>query len=87
LETTFDLILELARECKYSDCRHIHEDGCALTAAVENGDLDRAAYENYLKMEREKIHFQSTIAEKRRKDKEFGKMIKEYLKTRKQNDL
>jgi ribosome biogenesis GTPase len=82
LETTFDLISELSRECKYSDCRHIHEDGCALLAAVDSGDLERAAYENYLKMEREKIHFQSSIAEKRRKDKEIGKMIKAFKKNR-----
>ncbi|KPL13238.1 MAG: ribosome biogenesis GTPase RsgA [Bacteroides sp. SM23_62] len=86
LETTFDLITELSTECKYSDCKHIQEDGCAILASVDNGDLDRAAYENYLKMVREKIHFQSSIAEKRRKDKEIGRMIKAFMKHRKQNE-
>ena len=86
LETAFEQITELSSECKFSDCRHIHENGCAVVAAVENGDLERAAYDNYLKLEREKIHFQSSIAEKRKKDKEIGKMIKNYKKTRKQNE-
>jgi ribosome biogenesis GTPase len=38
-------------------------------------------------MEREKIFFQSNIAEKRRKDKEFGKMYKAFKKNKKQNEL
>jgi ribosome biogenesis GTPase len=87
LETTFKRITGLSRECKFSDCKHIHETACAIIAAVDQGDIDRDAYENYLKMEREKIHFQSSIAEKRRKDKEFGKMIKAHQKNRKQNEL
>jgi ribosome biogenesis GTPase len=84
LETIFDLIIELSNNCKFSDCRHIHENGCAIIAALDNGQLDRAAYENYLKMDREKIHFKSSIAEKRKKDKEFGKMYKAFLKNKKQ---
>ena len=87
LETAFGWINDLSRECKFSDCRHIHEDGCAIIEAVESGELDRSAYENFLKLEREKIHFQSSIAQKRKKDKDFGKMVKQFKKSRKQNDL
>jgi len=87
MEATFDSVIKLSRACKFSDCQHIRENGCAVLEAVENGELDRAAYENYLKMEREKIHFQSSIAEKRKKDKDFGKMIKNYKKSRKQDDI
>ncbi len=83
LENTFNQITELSRECKFSDCRHLQEDGCAIIKAVQSGELDRAAYENYLKLEREKIHFQSSLVEKRKKDKEFGKMVKNYKKNRK----
>lgn len=86
LETTFNQIIELSKDCKYSDCRHLNENGCAVLEALDQGELERAAYENYLKMEREKVHFQSSIAEKRKKDKEFGKMIKSYQKNRKQNE-
>jgi ribosome biogenesis GTPase len=87
LVTVFDQIEELSRECRYSDCRHQHENGCAVTAALENGDLDRDAYENYLKMQREKMHFQSSIAEKRRRDKQFGKIYKAFKKNRDQYDI
>ena len=87
MEVTFDSIFNLSTACKFSDCQHIHESGCAVLEALDKGELDRATYENYLKMEREKIHFQSSIAEKRRKDKEFGKMCKAFFKNKKQNEL
>ena len=81
LEITFRAIIELSQVCKYNDCTHTTEIGCAVIKAIESGELDNSSYENYLKMEREKEHFESTIAEKRKKDKDFGKMIKNYKKS------
>jgi ribosome biogenesis GTPase len=80
LEITFDTIINLSLNCKYKDCTHINETGCSVLEAVEKGELDKASYDNYLKMEREKAHFESTIAEKRKKEKIFGKIIKDYHK-------
>lgn len=80
LETTFDIIVSLAKNCRYQDCTHMHEAGCAVMEAVENGEIDRDSYENWLKLVREKAHFESTMAERRKKDKEFGKMLKDYHK-------
>lgn len=80
LEQTFDTIFNLAQNCKFKDCTHIFETGCAIIESVENGAIDKASYENYLKLEREKAHFESTISERRKKDKEFGKMVKNYKK-------
>jgi ribosome biogenesis GTPase len=80
LETTFESILNLASKCRYSDCTHTHEKGCAVMEAVERGELDRQSYENYLKMEREKARFVTTASEKRRKEKIFGKIVKDYKK-------
>ena len=85
LESTFHQIADLSEKCRFSDCKHLHESDCAVRDAVDNGELDRAVYENYLKMEREKIHFHSSVAEKRRKDKEFGKMVKAFKKNKEQN--
>jgi ribosome biogenesis GTPase / thiamine phosphate phosphatase len=85
IEITFDIIEKLSRECKFSDCTHIHEKGCAVIAAVEEGSLHKSTYTNYLKMERERIHFQSSMLEKRQKDKKFGKMVKEVMKIKKLN--
>ena len=80
LEITFDQILELAETCRFNDCTHTTEVGCAVIAAVDSGEIDQASYENYLRMEREKNHFESTVAEKRKKDKVFGKIMKDYKK-------
>jgi len=80
LETAFDRITELSQYCRFRDCTHTGEDGCSVLKAVEEGEIDRMAYENYLKMEKERAHYESTIAEKRQKDKVFGRMMKDYHK-------
>lgn len=80
LETTFDEIYKLSSYCKFKDCTHTREAGCAVLEAVENGNLDKKSYENYLKMAREKAYFEATVAERRKKDKDFGKMLKNYKK-------
>lgn len=80
LETTFDKIFSLAKHCRFKDCTHINEAGCSVLEAVQNGDLDERSYESYLKMEREKAHFESSVAERRKKDKDFGKMIRQVKK-------
>lgn len=78
LEITFDLITRLSRNCKFKDCTHTNEIGCAVIEAVEKGELDQTSYENYLKLEREKAYFESSVIERRKKDKGFGKMVKNY---------
>lgn len=87
LEITFDEILRLSKSCKFKNCTHVSEIGCSVIEAVERGEIDKASYENYLKMEREKAHFESTVSERRKKDKEFGKMMKNYKKDLKKNQL
>lgn len=81
LEITFDMIIRLSQNCKFKDCTHTNEIGCSVIEAVKKGVIDRASYENYLKLEREKAHFESSVVERRKKDKEFGKMVKNYKKT------
>lgn len=78
LETTFEKIVSLAKTCRFNDCIHTTETGCRVIDAVEDGSIDRHAYENFLKMEREKEYFEATVAEKRKKEKDFGKMLKNY---------
>ena len=80
LEITFDMIFSLSKNCRFKDCTHTSEVGCSVLEAVENGEIDKNSYENYLKMEREKAHFEATAVEKRNRDKHFGKMMKNYKK-------
>jgi len=85
LEITFDKIFQLSQNCKFKDCTHTNEIGCEVIEAVENGEIDQSSYSNYLKMEREKAHFESTVVERKAKDKEFGKFLKNYKKGMKKN--
>lgn len=80
LESTFEKIRELSKQCKFNDCNHINTKGCAVLNSIESGELDQNSYENYMKLEREQEHYTSTIFQKRQKDKAFGKMVKNVLK-------
>lgn len=80
LQTTFDQIVELSHYCKFKDCSHTSEKGCAVLEALESGELDQNIYENFMKLEREKSHFETSVAEKRKKEKMFGKILKDYQK-------
>lgn len=81
--TTFDKLSGLALNCRFPDCRHINERGCAVLEALDKGIIDRKSVENFRKILREQQLFQSTVAERREKDRKFGKMLKNYLKQRK----
>ena len=80
LTITFDTINDLSTNCRFVDCTHTVEKGCAVLKALNEGNLDLASYENFVKMEREKTFFESTVAEKRKKDKDFGKMVRNFRK-------
>ncbi|MDD2437489.1 MAG: ribosome small subunit-dependent GTPase A [Massilibacteroides sp.] len=77
-------ISDYAKLCRFKDCEHISEPGCAVLEAVNNGTLDRKVYESYLKLKREARHFSTSEHEKRKKDKSFSKLIDE-VKKRKAN--
>lgn len=53
LTETFADIEELARQCRFSDCRHKQEPGCRVREALRHGELDPGRYENYQKMQQE----------------------------------
>ncbi len=82
LEMTFDDISSLSHQCKYQDCTHTTESGCAVIKAVQDGRIDDAAYNNFLKMMKERAFFELSSFEKRKKDKTFGKFLKNYNKTK-----
>ena len=85
LETTYDKIVEFSKDCQFNNCSHTNEKGCAVIEAVKQGEIDENYYQNYLKLEREKAHFESTVHEKRKKDKEFGKMVKNFKNLKNKN--
>jgi len=83
LKLSFGEIDQLSQQCRFKDCTHTHEKDCAVLEAIQKEEIDKESYENYLKMKREKDHFESTELEKRRKGKDLAKMIKEVKKIKK----
>lgn len=73
-----------SESCRFKDCTHTNEPGCAVLEAVNNGMLDVKVYESYLKLKREAWHFSTSEHEKRKKEKSFSKLIDE-VKNRKAN--
>jgi len=80
IDETFSEILELSQNCKFSDCSHTNEKGCAILAAINSGELSEQRFQNYLKVKNESSFNEMSYFEKRKKDKDFGKMIKSTLK-------
>jgi len=76
----FDEISKFSMNCKFHDCTHTSEIGCAVLEALEKGEINNSAYENYLKIVKEKAFFETSVLEKKKKDKIFGRMLKEYHK-------
>lgn len=80
LESGFADITALAAGCRYRDCRHTGEPGCAVLEALDSGDLDPEHYANFLKLREESAFHRMSYAEKRRKDRDFGRFIKSVKK-------
>jgi ribosome biogenesis GTPase / thiamine phosphate phosphatase len=81
---SFSDIGELARGCRFTDCTHTTEIGCALLAALENGELSQERYQSYLSLLKESEYYQLSYVEKRAKDRKFGQYIKSAMKHTKQ---
>jgi ribosome biogenesis GTPase len=86
IENVFTEITALATSCRFRDCAHTQEPGCAVRKAVECGELDEEKYSNYLKLTRETEYYEMTRLEKRKKDRQFGRFIKKAQEQRKKWD-
>lgn len=80
LDDVFSEIATFAEKCRFSDCRHDSEPGCAVSAAIDTGQLDKARLERWRKLIREDAHNTASLAEKRAQDRDFGRLIKSALK-------
>ena len=76
INETFSDIRHLSGDCRFKDCTHTSEAGCSVLQAVKNGELSDARYQSYLKLVKESEHYDMSYAEKRKKDRKFGKFIK-----------
>ena len=82
METTFADIEELANRCRFSDCTHTSEPGCAVLSALEDGSLDSSRWNSYLKIKTELEYAADSESYLERKEQKF-KEISKQLKHRK----
>ncbi len=90
LTRTFDDVEELAAQCRFRNCMHGNEPGCAIKRALEEGALDAGRWSSYLKLKGELRHVAARQDDKARleqkvREKDFGKMVKQMKKARKRN--
>jgi ribosome biogenesis GTPase / thiamine phosphate phosphatase len=76
----FSDIADRSTECRYRDCSHTGEPGCAVLEAVHSGTIGQEHYDNYLKLRGESEFYQMSYSEKRKKDRDFGRYIKSVKK-------
>lgn len=81
LEDTFAEIREHALSCRFADCTHTGEPGCAVLLAVANGALSDERRQSYLKLKKETEFLDLSYGERRRKDRSFGRFIKSAKKS------
>ncbi|MBY6223175.1 ribosome small subunit-dependent GTPase A [Ferrimonas balearica] len=69
-------ITELAKQCRFGDCQHEGEPGCAVARAIEDGTLSERRLVSYQKLLREQAHNSASLAEKRSRDRDLSKMYR-----------
>lgn len=80
IDAVFSDLAELALTCRFSDCQHETEPGCAIQAAIENGDLEPERLKRWQKLQREEQYNTETIAESRARYRKLNKMYHEGKK-------
>ena len=88
LTELFADVFAYVSHCRFRNCSHRGDEGCAVTAAVESGELDGRRVRNYLKLQSEQARNAQSLMERRQTDKKFGRMCKSIMANkRKTRDL
>jgi ribosome biogenesis GTPase len=82
IDDCFADIQAYSPNCRFANCTHSSEPGCAIQSAVAQGELDPAHLQNYLKLKKESEFHQMSHLEKRNKDRAFGKFVRSVTKAK-----
>ena len=83
LSTVFAEIESLAQHCRFADCRHESEPGCAVRRAIKKGQIEERRLINYLKLIRENQRHSVSLAEARTKGRNLAKQVKQAVALKK----
>ena len=86
IDESFSDISELSLNCRFADCTHESEAGCAIIAAIEQGELSEERYQSYVKLMKESEYHEMSHLDKRRKGKDLSRHIKSVMKHKKRRD-
>jgi len=84
LDSVFADVTALARSCRFSDCRHESEPGCAVTAALAEGTIDPDRLRRWRKLAAEEAHNNESLAERRARSRAFGRISKDVIKAKRE---
>lgn len=75
----FDDVLQIAALCRFNNCNHDGDDGCAIEEALASGELDERRFHSFMKLDAEQAHNSRSLAERRRKDRHQGRFYKSVI--------
>ena len=75
----FDDVFRIAEGCRFNNCSHEGDAGCAVTAALESGDLDERRFVSFKKLNAEQAHNSRSLAERRERERRTGRMYKSIM--------
>ena len=84
IEELFDDITPYLGQCRFNDCQHETEPGCAVQQAITDGKLSGQRWQRYQKLQREQQFNEASLAEKRQRDRDLGHYYKSVLKASQQ---
>jgi ribosome biogenesis GTPase len=80
IEASYPEIIEAASRCRFRDCTHTSEPGCAVLEAVQDGRISADHFESFVQLTKESAFFAASYAERRKKDRERGRFMKSAKK-------
>jgi ribosome biogenesis GTPase len=84
LDAVFEDIAAFALQCRFGDCHHHGDAGCAVEAALAQGALDARRVANYRKLQREAVRAGQTLREQREQGRQFGAMARQAMKAKRE---
>jgi ribosome biogenesis GTPase len=80
LDDAFADVGQLAANCRFTDCTHSNEPGCAVRAAIERHELSDERLQDYLKLRKESAFHDLSYVERRKKDRDFGRFVQSAVR-------
>jgi ribosome biogenesis GTPase len=79
IDAVFEELAALAAGCRFSDCRHESEPGCAIRAAIDEGRIDQARLDRWRKLRLEDARASEALHERHERERAFGRLVRDAL--------